>query len=302
MKRAVKLLCLILAVAMVATALAGCGVTPPKSSGTDTSSKPASNPGTTATSARSGELTVDESVLFDEGGIKITATGFDDDSLFGPELMLLIENNSADSITVQTRNESVNGYMIDTILSAEVAPGKKANEGLTFMKSDLTAAGITTIAEMTFSFHIYNSDSWDTIIDTDPVSVKTSAAVEHTQSYDDSGNKVYDANDIEIVVKGVDNSSSILGPSVVVYIYNTGSKNVTVQARDVSVNGFMVNPIFSCDVVAGKRAVDTISFSDSDFEKNGIESIETLELSFHIYDADSWLDTIDDTPSITLTF
>ena len=107
-------------------------------------------------------------------------------------------------------------------------------------------------------------------------------------------------NEVKIVVKGLQDDS-ILGPGIVVYIENTGNKNITVQARTVSINGFMVDPIFSCDIAAGKKAYDTITFFDSDLEENGIQDITELELKFHIFSSDSW-DTIHDTNAIIVTF
>ncbi|MBQ9463462.1 MAG: hypothetical protein IJU68_07410, partial [Bacteroidales bacterium] len=64
----------------------------------------------------------------------------------------------------------------------------------------------------------------------------------------------------EIVIKELSKDNSILGPSILVYICNETGKNITVQSRNVSVNGFMINSIFSCDIVNGKHALDTISF------------------------------------------
>ena len=63
----------------------------------------------------------------------------------------------------------------------------------------------------------------------------------------------------------------------------------------------MVDAMFSCDVSKGKRAVDTITFMDSDLEENGITSIEDVELYFHIFDSDEW-ETIVDTGIININF
>ena len=101
---------------------------------------------------------------------------------------------------------------------------------------------------------------------------------------------------MKIVVKGLSENKSII-----LYIYNSNKKDVTVQAQDCSINGFMVDPYFSCDVVSGKHAITTISFSSSELEENEIETIETVELSFHIFDMETW-DTIVDTAPITINF
>ena len=104
-----------------------------------------------------------------------------------------------------------------------------------------------------------------------------------------------------MIIKGLAENESIFGPSIVTYIENTGDKDITVQTRDVSINGFMASAIFSCDVLAGKRAVDTITFMESDLEENEITAIEDIELSFHIFDSDDWK-TIVDTEIVKISF
>lgn len=247
------------------------------------------------------EATITETVLVDEAGVKITAKSLDTKGFMGPEIKLLIENNSGKDLTFQCRNASVNGYMVEPMMSVDVVNGKKANDSLTFMNSDLELCGITEIADMEFSFYIFTTADWEDYLETPLIQLKTSLADSYQYTYDDSGDVAYEGNGVKIVVKGLNEDMSIMGPSVVVYIENTGDKDVTVQARDVSVNGFMFDPIFSCDIGAGKHAVDTITFMSSDFEENGISAIETLELSFHIFDFDNW-DTIVDTDVISLTF
>lgn len=247
------------------------------------------------------EVTISEAVLVDEDGVKITAKSLATDELFGPEIKLLIENNSGKDLTFQCRNASVNGYMVETMMSVDVVNGKKANDSLTFMESDFEACGIDAIADMEIAFHIFDMSDWETYMDTDAIQIKTSIADTFEYTYDDSGDLAYEGNGVKIVVKGLAEDTSILGPSIVVYIENTGDKDVTVQTRDVSINGFMVDAMFSCDVVAGKRAVDTITFMDSDLEENDITAIENVELSFHVFDFDGW-DTIVDTDVVNINF
>lgn len=252
----------------------------------------------TAPSA-SDDVTIEETILVDEQGVKITAKSLEMDSLFGPEVKLLIENNSGKNLTVQCKDSSVNGYMVDTMMSVEVADGKRANDELTFSDTALKECGIETFADMEFSFHIFDED-WDTYLDTSPVQLKTSAVETYQYTFDDSGDVAYEGNGVKVVVKGLSEDTSIFGPGIVVYIENNGEKNVTVQSRDVSVNGFMVDAMFSSDVVAGKRAVDAITFMSSDLEDNGITDIQDVELSFHIFDS-NW-NTVVDTDVVSISF
>ena len=103
-------------------------------------------------------------VLYEKGGIKITYTGLKQDD-YSIDFKFLIENNSNTGITVQARDESINGYMVSGIMSEDVQPGKKANGELTYYNSTLEENGIKNIEELEFSFHIFDEETWDTIDD-----------------------------------------------------------------------------------------------------------------------------------------
>lgn len=278
-----------------ATSVTSGGETVSSNSTTPTDST-TSTPATTSTSE-----TVEEQVLLDESGFKITLKSLDKGGVFGPEFKMLFENESGKDVTVQANNVSVNGYMIDNMMSVDIANGKKANDSLTLSRTALETAGISTIADCEFSFHIFDSGSWNDILNSAPVTIKTSAADGYTYTFDDSGHVAYEGNDLKIVIKGLAENSNIIGPSIVVYVENNSSKDITAQVRNISINGFMVDAIFSSDVKAGKHCIDTITFMNNDLEKNDIATIENVELSFHVFDMNSWNDIVDTDP-ITINF
>ena len=250
--------------------------------------------------ASTESLSVQEMVLVDQNDVKITAKEMED-SLFGPKLKILIENNSTKGLTFQVRDTSVNGYMVDTMMSADVAAGKKVNDGITFLTSELKDCGITTFADMEFKFHIFDSETWDEYLNTDAIKIETSAAATHVQEYDDSGDVIYDENGIKIVAKGISSKDSIFGPGLILYVENNSDKNFTMQARDTSVNGFMIDTIMSKDVIAGKKAIAGLTFLSSSLEENGITDITDLEFSLHIFTMEGWEEIVN-TPVIKLTF
>ena len=90
-----------------------------------TPSGPASLPQSEAQTAPQA-VTLPQTVLYDEAGIKITAMGLSEGSLFGPQIDLVIENNSDAGVAVQSGVCTVNGWVIESTLSQEVLPGKKA--------------------------------------------------------------------------------------------------------------------------------------------------------------------------------
>lgn len=77
---------------------------------------------------------------------------------------------SEQTITVQSRDTSVNGFMVEPSLSSEITPGNKAISGMTFMSSDLEENNITEFETIETSFHIFN-ENYDTIVDTEPITI-----------------------------------------------------------------------------------------------------------------------------------
>lgn len=117
------------------------------------------------------DVTLAETVLFDQDGIRITATGLSTDSLFGPELNLLVENDSAQNIVVQPNYCMVNGYMMTDLLYSGLAPHSHAVDTLTLLGSELEDNHIDTIADAELSLRITDADYYQTIDSTAPITL-----------------------------------------------------------------------------------------------------------------------------------
>lgn len=245
------------------------------------------------------DVTLAKTVLFDQDGIRITATGLSTDSLFGPELNLLVENDSAQNIVVQPNYCMVNGYMMDGLLSADVAAGKKANDTLDFLSNALARCGIETITDIELDLVVSDGDSWQTLYETGPVILQTSVAGQYTQTYDDSGEEIYNQNGIRVVAKSV--NDDLFGMGIKFYLENNTDKTVIINADNVSVNGYMMTDLFYSDLAPRSHAVDTLTLLGSELEDNHIDTITDAELSLQITDAD-YYQTIDSTAPITLHF
>lgn len=256
---------------------------------------------TSAPVVPASEITVEEQVLLDKDGLKITLKSMSNDDIFGPTLKLMTENNMDKSVGVQIRNLAVNGLMMQSMFSAEIAPGKKSNGDITLLMNELEEASIKTIKDVEFNFTVFDAESWDTIFDSETLHIETSADKSFVQTYDDSGLKAFDKDGFKIVIKKLVSEDSFWGADIYVYIENNSDKDATIQIRDMSVNGYMLEPMFSSDVLSGKKAFDTITFLEQDLTDNDINEIEDLEFKFHIFDMGNW-DTIIDSETISVSF
>ncbi len=242
--------------------------------------------------------TIEESVLIDGNGIKITAKEYVSDSIWGDGIKLLIENSSDKNYTVGCDALIVNDYMITDLFASEIAAGKNANEIMYLSSSELKAAGIDSVGKIEMYFHAYDSEL-NYLFQNEYTEIQTSEYANMDTTPNDTGMELYNENGIKIVGKTVD-ENSFWGTAILLYVENTSGKNVGISVDDMSINGFMMSPYFSTTVYDGKKAIDDITVFSSELEENGIESIEDVELKFHIYDADSY-STITDTDPITFS-
>jgi hypothetical protein len=103
-----------------------------------------------------------------------------------------------------------------------------------------------------------------------------------------SGKVIYENGGVKITYLGISAmNSSMGGEEIKLYIENSSAKNYIVQIRDVSINGIMANPLFSCTVTAGKSAYDSIEFYNYELEDCNVTTISTAEFTFLIADADN---------------
>lgn len=305
MKKRAKILALVLSLTAVCTMLLGCGSSTGEkkqvvTSGTEAGEAAVPENGGDASdtdNASAGE-SITEQVLVDQDGIKITATEYVTDDIWGDGIKLIVENTSNNDYTVGCDALIVNDYMITDLFSADVAAGKKSNEVMYLSSSELEAAGIDVVGKVEMYFHAYDSN-WDSLFQNVYSEIETSQYANMDTTPNDEGTELYNENGIKIVGKTVD-ENSFWGTAILLYVENTSGNNIGINVDNMSINGFMMSPLFSTTVYDGKKSIDAITVFSSDLEENGIEYIDEVELKFHIYNADSY-DTIADSDAITFS-
>ena len=305
-KKSKMLIALLLAMVMIlATACSSSDeVKPPANVNGDSSvnsnEEPAGNDSNNEQENDTVEITVAETVLYEADGVKVTATGYED-GWMGPEIKILVENDSSKNVLVTSASVSANGYMMPSAaLYAEVAAGKKANETLTIMSSELDQSGIEVLAELQFYLQIQDPETWETITTSDLLTLTTSAAP-YEQPVDDSGDVLYDSDGIRIICKGL-KQDIIWDGTVVFYMENNSGKEISIYAENVSVNGFMQDVGLWSDLRPSTKIIDGMSMIDlSDLEIENIDQIENIEFNLRIVDANTWEDIVT-TDVLTLNF
>ncbi|WOO38691.1 hypothetical protein R2R35_09355 [Anaerocolumna sp. AGMB13020] len=307
MKKKRKWTAILLCLGLFASMATGCGSSEPSetknvvaSEKPEVSGDETTNDATEEAKDSSNEaVTIEKQVLVNQDDIVITASEYTTDAIWGDGIKLLIENNSDKNVTVSTNALIVNNYMISDIFVAEVAAGKKSNETMYLSSTTLEAAGIDSVGQVEIYFHVYDSASYEDIINTDVVTIQTSKYANMDTTSNDAGTELYNEGGIRIVGKTVD-ENSIWGTAILLYMENTSGTNVGIQCTNMSINGFMMTPYFSCNVYDGKKSINEITIMSNELEENGIESIDEVELQFNIFDVNTF-ETIADSDPITFS-
>ncbi len=79
-------------------------------------------------------------------------------------------------------------------------------------------------------------------------------------------------------------AANFWGYTLKVFIENKTDKELMFTVDSVSVNGFMCDPFWAASVAPGMKANESISFSESDFEENGIKAVEEIKFTLRAYD------------------
>ena len=277
-----KIVATVLAMMMV-TSLIACGEAK-KDDNNDKSGGKTENSGS--------QIDFEEVLVVDNEECTIKITGIEEEAFWGNTLKVYVENKSEDkTYMVAVQNASVNGVETDPLFSAEIAAGKKANEEMHFMDSTLEENGVGKFTDIEITFRVYDSNDWlaeEVAIETVHIypygEEKAETFVREEQ---ESDIVLVDNESVKVVVVGCEKNET-WGYQVEMFLVNKTDANVMFSTDEVSVNGFMVNPLFATDVSAGKCTFSNMTIFESDLEENSIKDVTDIEFMIRAYDADNW--------------
>lgn len=238
------------------------------------------------------EIVFEEMTVVDNEYCTIKITEIIPDDMWGYTLKLFLENKSSD-VTYMFAGESaaINGIEIEPFFASEIAPGKKANEEIILLDTELTENGVIEYTDIELSFRVYDTNDWmaDAVAEESvhiyPYGEANATAYVRQPQPDD--HVIIDNENVTVIVTGYD-QDGLWGYTVNLFLVNKTDTTVMFSAEEVSVNGFMLDPFYASSVSAGKSEFSSMSWFDTDFEDNGIENVENIELTFRAYNEDDW--------------
>ena len=236
-------------------------------------------------------LVFEEFTAIDNESCIIKITGIEEDPIWGYTLKVYLENKTPDKeLMFSVSDGAVNGVSWDPFFATEVAAGKKKNDEIQFSDKELEAL-IPTFTDIELSLRVYDSDDWladdvaNETIHIYPYGEENATSFVREPLPTDT--VIVDNDQISIIVTGYDNDS-LWGYSAKVYLVNKTNVELMFSCDDASVNGFMCDPFWATSVSPGKVGFDSIDWSTSSLEENGITDVEEIEMSIRVYDNEDW--------------
>lgn len=236
--------------------------------------------------------TLSDYVVVDNADFTFTIKSINPNGDWGFTLNVFCENKTDKTLMFSWDNVSVMGFMVDPFWASEVAAGKKSNNSISFSYDELDAIGMEAVDDITFTLHVSDSDSWfaDPVLNEEFSIYPTGKSIQEitypTRKTEANEVVLYDTDEYSFIIL----SSETDGGDYLLHCYldNKTGHEITFSMDDVSVNGFMADPFWGASVPAGKKLYTTVDFYESILEENGITSVEEIEFTLRISNAETW--------------
>lgn len=127
----------------------------------------------------------------------------------------------------------------------------------------------------------------------DVIIVEEESETEERKETGNNENIVYSDQNVIITYTGIKEKSYGNGYLINFTIENLSEKTLTIQLRETSINGIMVNPMCSIDIASGKKAINNAEIWGDDAKSIPMSEVKNIETKFHIFNDSDWSDRYD---------
>ncbi len=149
-----------------------------------------------------------------------------------------------------------------------------------------------------------DSESVNAKVDSSSSAVDTKA--EETQAETEAEKQVeeqilWEHDGVKVTLKGVEKNDGFMGGYEVKFaIESTSANNYKLSTDSFSINDYSISTFLYTEILAGKKANDSISIYKSTLEENDIDRIEKLEFVLSLLNSDTYDTVKSETINISL--
>lgn len=249
----------------------------PGETGTDT---------TASADTRQTEPVLAEQVVYEEGGIRITVRGMEENTMTGTDILILLENGTDRNVIFSGDLFIVNGVTMPGYLYAQAAAGTKANDTIELHREMLEAAGIGAVRTVAgYDARIVDADTYETLARV-PLELTTVYAGQDAFPPEQTGVELYRDQGITVIAQTL--TEEFYGQTAQLLVKNDTGRNMIVEAEHIVVNGYTVDAWLYDTVAADTVRYCQLDLFETGLAENGIDRIDTVSFQLNFLDAESF--------------
>ena len=245
-----------------------------------------------------------DQILVDNEYVQIIATGCEEQEI-AQVVNLIAINKSNKNVNINASNTSVNGLMLETNYWCTLSAGKSAFGWMDWSKSEFEDLGLGDFTDIETTFTVTDSDDWYA----DTLAQETiryypegeSKATTFNYTVQSSDTVLVDNEYVSIIITGHEKDD--WGDYELSLFYtNKVDQDISINARDITVNGISLDPYYSEELPASKCGFLPMQWSSYTLEENNITDISEIVLTLEIFADYGWYTTNLVNETYTLVF
>ncbi|MCR5005993.1 MAG: hypothetical protein K6A77_08810, partial [Clostridiales bacterium] len=226
-------------------------------------------------------IMIEEQVLLDQDGIKITARSTTEPTEGTPLVTLEYENQTDHTLGFVGRDMTLNGYTFEDGSSMQPVEAGSTVQDIVYYYTSPTFEylGITpeTIGEIGITFRVNDQETLEDVIEI-PAQIKTAAYDSMEVKKLEDGTELYDKDGLHITGKYVE-ADSLFGTGILLFVENGMDQKVDLWPYYAEFNGIEVKfDMQGIDCYAGGMTLGCVPIDPAVLAENGIEKVEMVRI------------------------
>lgn len=225
---------------------------------------------------------IDQEIIYNEKDIIIVAKGFDFSDT-EPKFIFYVENNSKYTYEFNSRNVSVNNFMVYTKIEEKVLSGEKKEIAMKFLDHELFIQRIETIEDISFEINMTRISKKPKEYTTGDILLMTGLTAEKSSEIT-NGQKIVDDEDVKITYLDMEYEEE--NTTLYFCIENRNTQEITVSAikRKAKIGDKTVEISFNHDVLPYKNKIAKLIIKNEDLQDVDKSKITSLSTELMIFD------------------
>jgi len=223
--------------------------------------------------------TIEEQVLFDENGVKVTAVDIVETENYGKGMVFRCENNTMQAVIFNCKKYLVNDISTPDLFGDQVLPGETLDITGYFGSGLYDYLDIDNVGKVTVLFDCFIPTETDSksIYTSEEIDIKTSAYENMDIEHSFDGEEMF--SDYGLTFYGNISKDDVLQNAACLLVVNESDSEFILKGEGATVNG-----TYNEGLIVETINANSTRFIFYDYSDEGAADLESFEIEYEVYD------------------